>query len=123
MDRLRTLIMGAAGRDFHNFNVVYRDDRRYEVVGFTAAQIPNIADRRYPRELAGSLYPEGIPIFDEQELADLIRRLAVRQVVFSYSDVSYVYVMHRAAVANAAGADFVLLGPSATMLKSRKPAI
>lgn len=123
MDRVRTLIMGAAGRDFHNFNVVYRDDPRYEVVGFTAAQIPNIADRRYPRELAGPLYPEGIPIFNEDELAALIGRLAVRQVVFSYSDVSYVYVMHRAAIANAAGADFVLLGPSATMLKSQKPVI
>jgi predicted GTPase len=123
MDRLRTLIMGAAGRDFHNFNVVYRDDVRYEVVGFTAAQIPNIAGRRYPRELAGPLYPDGIPIFDEEELASLIGRLAARQVVFSYSDVSYVYVMHRAAIANAAGADFVLLGPNATMLKSQKPVI
>lgn len=123
MDRFRTLIMGAAGRDFHNFNVVYRDDRRYEVVGFTAAQIPNIADRRYPRELAGPLYPAGIPIFDEHELAALIGRLAVGQVVFSYSDVSYVYVMHRAAIANAAGADFVLLGPDRTMLKSRKPVV
>ena len=123
MDRVRTLIMGAAGRDFHNFNVVYRDDKRYEIVGFTAAQIPNIAGRRYPRELAGPLYPEGIPIFDEGELASLIGRLAVRQVVFSYSDVSYVYVMHRAAIANAAGADFVLLGPNATMLKSAKPVI
>jgi predicted GTPase len=123
MDRCRILVMGAAGRDFHNFNVVYRDDQRYEVVGFTAAQIPNIADRRYPRELAGPLYPEGIPIFDERELAAQIGRLAVRQVVFSYSDVSYNYVMHRAAVANAAGADFVLLGANATMLKSRKPVI
>jgi predicted GTPase len=123
MDRLRTLIMGAAGRDFHNFNVVYRDDVRYEVVGFTAAQIPNIAGRRYPRELAGPLYPAGLPIFDEAELAPLIDHLAVRQVVFSYSDVSYAYVMHRAAIANAAGADFVLLGPSATMLKSQKPVI
>lgn len=123
MDRIRTLIMGAAGRDFHNFNVVYRDDPRYEVVGFTAAQIPNIADRRYPSELAGPLYPEGIPIFDEQGLAAAIGRLAVRQAVFSYSDVSYVYVMHRAAIVNAAGADFVLLGPDATMLRSRKPVI
>src|SRR5512139_301732 len=123
MDRIRTLILGAAGRDFHNFNVVYRDDARYDVVGFTAAQIPNIAGRRYPSELAGPLYPEGIPIFDECELAAQIGRLAVRQVVFSYSDVSYVYLMHRAAVANAAGADFVLLGSNATMLKSRKPVI
>jgi len=123
MDRNRTLILGAAGRDFHNFNVVYRDDPRYDVVGFTAAQIPNIADRRYPRELAGDLYPDGIPIFDERELDGLIRRLAVRQAVFSYSDVSYVHVMHRAAIANAAGADFVLLGPGQTMLKSRRPVI
>jgi predicted GTPase len=123
MNRLRTLIMGAAGRDFHNFNVVYRDDARYEIVGFTAAQIPNIADRRYPQELSGPLYPEGLPIFDEYELDPLIRRMRVRQVVFSYSDVSYEYVMHRSAIANAAGADFVLLGPDATMLKSRKPVI
>ncbi len=115
--------MGAAGRDFHNFNVVYRDDARYEVVGFTAAQIPNITGRRYPPELAGALYPEGVPIFDEGELASLIGRLAVRQAVFSYSDVSYMYVMHRAAIANAAGADFVLLGPNATMLSSRNPVI
>jgi predicted GTPase len=83
MDRLRTLIMGAAGRDFHNFNVVYRDSLQYEVTGFTAAQIPDIAGRRYPPELAGSLYPEGIPIFDERELAALVVRQAVRQVVFS----------------------------------------
>jgi predicted GTPase len=123
MDRVRTLIMGAAGRDFHNFNVVYREDSHYEVVGFTAAQIPNIAGRRYPRELAGPLYPEGIPIFDEADLETLIGRLSVGQVVFSYSDVSYVYVMHRAAIANAAGADFVLLGPDRTMLKSQKPVV
>ena len=123
MDRIRTLIMGAAGRDFHNFNVVYRDDARYDVVGFTAAQIPNIAGRRYPGELAGPLYPDGVAIHDESELATLVGQLAVRQVVFSYSDVSYVYVMHRAAVVNAAGADFVLLGPGATMLKSRRPVI
>ncbi|HEY5617784.1 MAG TPA: cyclic 2,3-diphosphoglycerate synthase [Vicinamibacterales bacterium] len=123
MDRIRTLILGAAGRDFHNFNVVYRDDTRYEVVGFTAAQIPNIADRRYPPELAGPLYPQGVPIFREDELAALVERFEVRQVVFSYSDVSYPYVMHRAAIAQAAGADFVLLGPRATMLESRKPVI
>ena len=123
MDRLRTLIMGAAGRDFHNFNVVYRDDPRYEVVAFTAAQIPNIANRRYPAGLAVPLYPEGVPIFDERDLSTLIGQMAVRQVVFSYSDVPYVYVMRRAAIANAAGADFVLLGPNATMLKSRRPVI
>ena len=123
MNRIRTLIMGAAGRDFHNFNVCYRDDARYEVVGFTAAQIPNIANRRYPHELAGPLYPDGVPIHDESELKALVDRLAVRQVVFSYSDVSYDYVMHRGAIANAAGADFVLLGPNQTMLKSRKRVI
>ena len=123
MDRIRTLIMGAAGRDFHNFNVVYRDDTRYEVVGFTAAQIPNIAGRRYPADLAGPLYPEGVPIFPEEELSALVERLEVRQAVFSYSDVSYPYVMHRAAIVNAAGADFVLLGPRATMLESPKPVV
>jgi predicted GTPase len=115
--------MGAAGRDFHNFNVVYRDDPRHEVVGFTAAQIPNITDRRYPHECAGPLYPQGIPIFDERELSALIPRLDVRQVVFSYSDVSYAYLMHRGAMVNAAGADFVLLGPNATMLASRTPVV
>lgn len=123
MDRIRTLILGAAGRDFHNFNVVYRDDTRYEVVGFTAAQIPNITGRRYPPELAGPLYPKGVPIVPEEELAALVERFEVRQVVFSYSDVSYAYVMHRAAIAEAAGADFVLLGPRATMIESRKPVI
>ena len=123
MDRIRTLILGAAGRDFHNFNVVYRDDTRYEVVGFTATQIPNISDRRYPPDLAGPLYPQGVPIFPEDELASLADRLAVRQVVLAYSDVSYQHVMHRAAIANAAGADFLLLGPRATMIDSRKPVI
>jgi predicted GTPase len=123
MDRIRTLILGAAGRDFHNFNVVYRRDARYDVVGFTAAQIPNIAGRRYPEALAGSLYPRGIPIFPEEQLASLVHRLEVRQVVFSYSDVPYAYVMHRAAVANAAGADFVLLGPRTTMLESPVPVV
>jgi predicted GTPase len=123
MDRIRTLILGAAGRDFHNFNVVYRDDRRYEVVGFTATQIPNISDRRYPPDLAGPLYPLGVPVFPEEELATLVDRLVVRQVVLAYSDVSYQQVMHRAAIASAAGADFLLLGPRATMLDSRKPII
>jgi predicted GTPase len=123
MDRIRTLILGAAGRDFHNFNVAYRGDDRYEVVGFTATQIPDIAGRRYPAALAGPLYPDGLPIFDEQELPSLIPALGVRQVVFSYSDVPYTYVMHRSAIANAAGADFVLLGPGTTMIGSRKPVI
>jgi len=123
MTRISTVIMGAAGRDFHNFNVVYRDDARYEVVAFTAAQIPNIAGRRYPPALAGPLYPEGIPILPESELEAIVRRHRVRQVVFSYSDVSYPYVMHRAALANAAGADFVLLGARTTMLESRRPVV
>jgi predicted GTPase len=123
VEPIRTLILGAAGRDFHNFNVVYRNDDRYQVVGFTAAQIPNIAGRRYPADLAGPLYPEGVPIFPEEDLAALIDRLGARQVIFSYSDVSYTYVMHRAAVANAAGADFVLLGPGATMIESPKPVV
>jgi len=123
MDRIRTLILGAAGRDFHNFNVVYRDDMRYDVVGFTATQIPDIAGRTYPADLAGPLYPSGVPIFPEEDLASLVDRLAVRQVVLSYSDISYDYVMHRAAMANAAGADFLMLGPRATMLDSRKPVI
>ena len=123
MDRIRTLILGAAGRDFHNFNVVYRDDSRYEVVGFTATQIPNIAGRRYPPDLAGPLYPDGVPVFSEDELAVLVERFEVRQVVFSYSDVSYTYLMHRSAIVNAAGADFVLLGPRATMLESPKPVV
>jgi predicted GTPase len=123
MERIRTLILGAAGRDFHNFNVVYRDDSRYEVVGFTATQIPDIANRRYPPDLSGPLYPQGIPVFPEDNFGARIERLAVRQVVFSYSDVSYDYVMHRAAIANAAGADFLLLGPRATMLRSPKPVV
>ena len=123
MDRIRTLILGAAGRDFHNFNTVYRNDDRYDVVGFTAAQIPNIAGRRYPPDLAGRLYPNGVPIFEEQDLPALIAERRVQQVVFSYSDVPYNYVMHRSAIANAAGADFVLLGPSSTMLRSAKPTI
>lgn len=121
--RIRTLIMGAAGRDFHNFNTVYRDNDRHEVVAFTATQIPDIAGRRYPAALAGRLYPEGIPIFDEADLADLIARFHVDEVVFSYSDVSYAHVMHRAALVNAAGAHFVLLGSRETMLTSRKPVV
>ena len=119
----KVLIMGAAGRDFHNFNLVYRDDPDVEVVGFTATQIPGIDDRRYPPELAGAQYPNGIPIHPEQELSDLIRRLEVDEVVFAYSDVSHEYVMHRASEALAAGASFALLGPNATMLESTKPVV
>lgn len=123
MTRERVLIMGAAGRDFHNFNTYFRARPEYEVVAFTATQIPNIEGRVYPRELAGELYPDGIPIFPESELSDLIHRLSVNQVVFSYSDVSHEYVMHRASLVQAAGADFRLLGPDATMLKSSKPVV
>ncbi len=123
MTRERVLIMGAAGRDFHNFNVVFRDQPQYQVVAFTATQIPNIEGRRYPPQLAGSLYPEGIPIYPEEELEDLIRTLDVDTVVFAYSDVSHEYVMHRASRALAAGADFLLLGPKRTMLRAEKPVI
>ncbi len=123
MERIPTIIMGAAGRDFHNFNVVYRDDARYEVVAFTAAQIPNISDRRYPPSLAGPLYPEGIPIFPESDLDVLIAQHRVREVVFAYSDVSYAYLMERSSIVNAGGADFRLLGAEATMLRARKPVV
>ncbi len=115
--------MGAAGRDFHNFNVVYRDDPHTEVICFTATQIPNIADRRYPAELAGALYPKGIPIHEERDLVDLIRSEKADEVVFAYSDVSHEYVMHHASAVNAAGADFTLLGADSTMLKARVPVV
>lgn len=121
--RIPVIIMGAAGRDFHDFNVVFRKDRRREVVAFTAAQIPNISGRRYPPSLAGPLYPKGIPIRPEAELAALIDRHAVREVVFAYSDVSYAQLMEAGAIVNAAGADFTLLGGRATMLRSRKPVV
>ncbi len=119
----RVLIMGAAGRDFHNFNVVYRDDQRYDVVAFTATQIPFINDRIYPAELAGPRYPNGIAIHDESELGALIRDLAVDDVVFAYSDVSHEYVMHKASEALAAGATFQLLGPNETMLEAEVPVV
>jgi predicted GTPase len=119
----RVLIMGAAGRDFHNFNVVFRDDPETEVVAFTATQIPYIDDRTYPAELAGSRYPTGIPIHEEEELTRLIGDLDVDEVVFAYSDVSHEYVMHKASEALAAGASFTLLGPKATMLQPRIPTV
>ena len=122
-ERTRVLIMGAAGRDFHNFNTYFREDEKYEVVAFTATQIPYIEDRKYPAELAGRLYPEGIPIRDESEMPELVKKHGVEQVVFAYSDVPYEYVMHRSALANALGADFRLLGPDHTMVKSTKPVI
>jgi predicted GTPase len=115
--------MGAAGRDFHNFNTVYRDDPGSEVVAFTATQIPFIDDRRYPAELAGPAYPGGIQIHDESQLVHLIRELNVDDVVFSYSDVSHEYVMHEASEVIAAGANFVLLGPDATMIDAKIPVV
>ena len=123
MDRKRVLIMGAAGRDFHDFNVVYRDDPDYEVVAFTATQIPGIAGRNYPPELAGDLYPAGIPIVPESDLEQIVRTKHVDLVVFAYSDVAHTTVMHAASRAMAAGADFELLGPRATMLPSTKPLV
>jgi predicted GTPase len=119
----RVLIMGAAGRDFHNFNTVYRDDPETQVVAFTATQIPFINDRRYPASLAGSQYPDGIQIHDESELVRLIDDLDVDDVVFSYSDVSHEHVMHQASTVMAAGANFVLLGPDATMLQPTVPTV
>jgi len=121
--RIVTIIMGAAGRDFHNFNVYFRDNSDYDVVAFTATQIPNIDERRYPPELAGNLYPEGIPIHPEAELGDLIRRHQVAQVIFAYSDVPHEYVMHKASQVLAAGPDFRLMGAGATMLESNKPVV
>jgi predicted GTPase len=119
----RIIIVGAAGRDFHNFNVKYRDDERVEVMAFTATQIPGIEDRRYPPELAGALYPQGIPIHGEDELESLVDELGVDEVVFSYSDASHEHVMHVGSRALAAGADYVLLGPRSTMIKANIPVI
>ncbi|MHB9057522.1 MAG: GTPase, partial [Bacillota bacterium] len=123
MKRTRVLILGAAGRDFHNFNTFYRDNEAYEVVAFTATQIPDIEGRRYPPELAGKLYPQGIPIHAEAEMLRLIKDLKVDEAVFSYSDVAYENVMHKSSMVLAAGADFRLLGPDKTMLKSNKPLV
>lgn len=123
MQAIKTIIMGAAGRDFHNFNVLYRDNDRFEVVAFTATQIPNIDGRRYPAALAGRLYPDGIPIYPESDLAALIAQHGVQEVVFAYSDVSYNYIMDRASLVNAAGADFKVLSATTTMLKSTKPVV
>jgi len=119
----RVLILGAAGRDFHNFNVVFRHNREYQVVAFTAAQIPDIANRKYPPQLAGPLYPDGIPILDEQELERIIREREVDVVVFSYSDISHVNLMHLASRTVATGADFWLLGANHTQLRARVPVI
>lgn len=123
MSGIRVLIMGAAGRDFHNFNTFFRGRDDYRVMAFTATQIPNIEGRVYPPELAGPLYPEGIPIYPEAELVDLIDRLQIDQVVFAYSDVSHEYVMHKASIVLAVGADFRLMGSGKTMLESTKPVV
>ena len=123
MQKKRVLIMGAAGRDFHNFNLVFRDNPQYEVIAFTATQIPNIENRKYPAGLAGKLYPKGISIVSEDNLEKLIEKYKIDEVVFSYSDVSNQYVMERCAMVTAWGADFRLLGKNSTMLKSKRPVI
>ena len=122
-ERTKVLIMGAAGRDFHNFNTYFREREQYEIVAFTATQIPYINDRKYPAELAGPYYPEGIPIHDESEMPELVKKHDVEVVVFAYSDVPYEYVMHRSALVNSLGADFMLMGPDKVMVKSTKPVI
>lgn len=123
MQKTRVIIMGAAGRDFHNFNVYFRNNETCEVVAFTATQIPGIKGRTYPTELAGPKYPKGIPILSEEELPKLIKERDVDQVVFAYSDVSHEYVMHKASIALASGADFCLMGPKTTMLKAQVPVV
>lgn len=123
MQKTKVIIIGAAGRDFHNFNTCFRDNEAFEVLAFTAAQIPDIDDRKYPAELAGSLYPDGIPIFPESELVQLIEKHEIDDCVFSYSDVPYQYVMRMSAVVNAAGANFKLIGPRQSMIRSTKPVI
>ncbi|MCL2873807.1 MAG: cyclic 2,3-diphosphoglycerate synthase [Defluviitaleaceae bacterium] len=123
MDSRKVIIIGAAGRDFHNFNTFYRDNPAYKVVAFTAAQIPDIAGRKYPASLAGELYPEGIPIYDQAELPKLIKELDADECVFAYSDVTYSTVMGVGAIVNAAGADFTLLGHKNTKIKSTKPVV
>ena len=123
MSKKNILIMGAAGRDFHNFNCIYRNSKEYNVVAFTATQIPNIEGRVYPPELTGKNYPHGIKIYEESKLTELIKELNVDEVVFSYSDVPFNYVMTKASIANTAGAAFTLLSANETMIKSNKPVI
>ncbi|NLL48643.1 MAG: GTPase [Firmicutes bacterium] len=123
MSKIKVIIIGAAGRDFHNFNTYYRDNETYEVVAFTATQIPDIHGRQYPPELAGKLYPAGIPIYDQAELVDLIRKHEVDDCVFSFSDIHYIDLMNLSSIVNAAGANFILLGPKQTMLQSQKPVV
>jgi predicted GTPase len=123
LHKTKVLIMGAAGRDFHNFNVFFRNNHAYQVVCFTATQIPDIEGRTYPPELAGPNYPQGIPIWPEEQLAEIVTREGIEQVVFAYSDVSHQYVMHKASLCLALGADFRLMGPATTMLKAQKPVV
>ena len=123
MTKRNVIIIGAAGRDFHNFNTFFRDNSDYNVIAFTAAQIPDIDGRKYPAELAGEMYPKGIPIYAEQDLIKLIKEHCIDDCIFSYSDVSYTKVMHMSAIVNAAGSNFKLLGPGDTMIKSQKPTI
>ncbi len=123
MGKINVLIMGAAGRDFHVFNTYFRNNEKYDVLGFTAAQIPNIDGRKYPKELAGILYPQGIDIFREEDLLDLIKEKNIHQVVFAYSDILHLDVMHKASSVLAAGADFRFMGPENTSIKSTKPLI
>ena len=124
MTRRNVIIIGSAGRDFHNFNVFFRNNKRYNVVGFTGSQqIPGISGKRYPPELSGELYPEGIPVYAEEELPRLIEELNVNDCVFAYTDVSYQHVMHIGAIVNAAGATYMMLGPKDTMLRSSRPVI
>nr|MDO8044491.1 cyclic 2,3-diphosphoglycerate synthase [Candidatus Baldrarchaeota archaeon] len=123
MKKIKVIIMGAAGRDFHNFNVYFRNNDMYEVVAFTAAQIPNITGRKYPPELAGPNYPDGIPIYPEEQLPELVKKYDVDQVILAYSDLPHEEVMHKASLVLATGADFRLMGPKTTMLKSKVPVI
>jgi len=123
MIKIKVIIMGAAGRDFHNFNVYFRNNSNYELVAFTATQIPDIAGRKYPAELSGPLYPEGIPIYSEEELPELIKTKQIDQVILAYSDLPHQYVMDKASIVLANGADFRLMGPKSTMLKSNLPVV
>jgi len=123
VNKIKVIIMGAAGRDFHNFNVYFRNNSNYEVVAFTATQIPDIAGRKYPAELSGSLYPEGIPIYLEEDLPNIIKKNEIDQVILAYSDLPHQYVMNKASVVLASGADFRLMGPKSTMLKSNLPVV
>ncbi|PJB56748.1 MAG: GTPase, partial [Candidatus Infernicultor aquiphilus] len=123
MKKDRVIIMGAAGRDFHNFNVYFRNNSNYEVVAFTATQIPDIAGRKYPPELSGPLYPEGIPIYLEEDLSDLIKKNEIDQVILAYSDLPHQYVMDKASIVLSSGADFRLMGPKNTMLKAKIPVV